>query len=180
MILQNIYNDIFQDMDDDYYVELAEREVMVIPVLIDIMFGISPIYAVRAQEILETISLEKPKLVYPFFEYLERVIDSTNLFLAWNTWKIITNLLDIDSEGKWERVSKRFIDALNSENISEFSITCECAQRIIKSKPSESEKILAVFSNIDNRVFKISGEVSEASKQVAKEKIQEFFENVMK
>lgn len=179
MIIQNIYDDILQDMDDDYYVELAEREVMAIPVLIDTMLGISPVYAGRAQEILETISLAKPKLLYPFFDYLERALDSSNLFLAWNTWKIIANLVHIDSEDKWERVSKRFFDALNSENISEFSITCECAQKVIEGKPSQGEKILAIFRNIDSRVFKISGEVSEASKHVAKEKVQEFFENVM-
>lgn len=179
MSVKQIYNELALNQDDEYYIELARNNVMTIPVLIDIMLEESFMNASRAQKLLEKISENNPESVYPFFDYIAKGLENANSFLAWNVWKIIANLVYVDAKEKWSKVSEQFYIALNSELITEFSIACDCAQKIIAAKPNESEVILEILKNAGKRPFKISGELSESSQAVAAEKVQEFFENVM-
>lgn len=179
MVLQYIYNEFLQNYEDEYYVELAQNEILAIPLLIDIMLEESFDGAKRAQKIVEKISQSNPKIVYPFFDYIARCLMHKTKFIAWNTWKIIVNLLIVDADDKWNSVRKQYYDALCTDVITEFSIVCECAEKVIVSKPYEASGILEIFKNIENRTFTVLGEVSNASKDIAKEKILNFFDRTM-
>lgn len=179
MGLQQIYNEILQNYDDEYYVELAQNEILVIPLLIDIMLEGCFDDAKWAQEIIGKISQNNPKSVYPFFDYIARCLKNKTKFIAWNTWKIIVNLLIVDADDKWSSVREQYYSALCTDVITEFSIVCECAEKVVVGKPNETIEILEIFRNIDNRTFTVFGEVSNASKNVAKEKILNFFDRTI-
>ena len=57
MGLERIYFELKKREDDEYYVELAQKDVLLIPVLTDIMLNNSNSMSIWAQMILEKIKL---------------------------------------------------------------------------------------------------------------------------
>ena len=173
MGLERIYFELKKREDDEYYIELAEKDVLFIPVITDIMLNASNSMNIWAQMLLEKISEENPLIVYPYIGYISKAIDKKTIFNSWNVWKIISNLLVCDYQNYWEKLKNKYYSSLKSERIAEFSIACECALKIISAKPDEEKPITEILKDIDNRSFYISGNLSLKSSDVAKNKAQE-------
>lgn len=173
MGLERIYFELRKREDDEYYVELAQNDVLFIPVITDIMLSDSNPMNIWAQMLLEKISEENPLIVYPYIGYISQVIDKKTIFNSWNVWKIISNLLVCDYQNYWENLKNKYYNSLNSERIAEFSIACDCACKIISAKPEEEKPITDILKNMKNRDFYINENLSPKSSEVAKNKAQE-------
>ena len=90
MNINEVYLRIIETENDSDVVKLAKKEVMVIPILINAMLDENNC---RAQNILIDLSEQTPLLVYPYFQYIIQALDRYDNFTAWNTWRIIANLL---------------------------------------------------------------------------------------
>lgn len=112
MKTEQIFQEFEQRLEKEYYAQLASKEILTVPLLIEIFLDDDYANAHWAEQVLEYICEVNPKLVYPFFEFVAKGLDNCNGFLAWNTWKIITKLLPTDTENKFESVKERFYDAL--------------------------------------------------------------------
>lgn len=93
MNINEVYLRIIETENDIDVVKLAKKEVMVIPILINAMLDENNC---RAQNILIDLSEQTPLLVYPYFQYIIQALDRYDNFTAWNTWRIIANLLIVD------------------------------------------------------------------------------------
>lgn len=93
MNINEVYLRIIETENDSDVVKLAKKEVMVIPILINAMLDENNC---RAQNILIDLSEQTPLLVYPYFQYIIQALDRYDNFTAWNTWRIIANLLIVD------------------------------------------------------------------------------------
>ena len=175
MRLENIYFELSKDMDDEYYIELAEKNILIVPVIVDIMLSENSHWA---QSLLEKISEKNPWLIYPYFEYITDKINECETFLVWNIWKLVSNILVCDCRNLWNKVKNDYIKALSSVQIAEFSIACDCAEKIIKAKPDDVEEILAVLVDATKREFTIDGVVSVPCSNVAREKVTLLLENL--
>lgn len=173
MGLERIYFELKKREDDEYYIELAQNDVLFMPVVTDIMLSESNPMNIWAQILLEKISEENPFIVYPYIGYISKAIDKKTIFNSWNVWKIISNLLVCDYQNYWEKVKNKYYNSLNSERIAEFSIACDCACKIISAKPEEEKPITDILKNMDNRSFYINENLSLKSSEVAKNKAQE-------
>lgn len=173
MGLERIYFELKKREDDEYYIELAQNDVLFMSVVTDIMLSESNPMNIWAQILLEKISEENPLIVYPYIGYISKVIDKKTIFNSWNVWKIISNLLVCDYQNYWEKVKNKYYNSLNSERIAEFSIACDCACKIISAKPEEEKPITDILKNMDNRSFYINENLSLKSSEVAKNKAQE-------
>lgn len=173
MGLERIYFELRKREDDEYYVELAQNDVLFIPVITDIMLSESNPMNIWAQMLLEKISEENPLIVYPYIGYISQVIDKKTIFNSWNVWKIISNLLVCDYQNYWENLKNKYYNSLNSERIAEFSIACDCACKIISAKPEEEKPITDILKNMENRDFYINENLSPKSSEVAKNKAKE-------
>ena len=91
MGLERIYFELKKREDDEYYIELAQKDVLFIPVITDIMLNNSNSISVWAQMILEKISEKNPLIVYPYIGYISEIIDRKTIFNSWSVWKIITD-----------------------------------------------------------------------------------------
>lgn len=178
MNLEKLYNEFSAKMNDSYYVELSKKEVLAVPLLIDIMLDDSTSNSRWAETLLEKISAECPRIVYPYFQYILQMFDKTDNFAVWNVWKIISNLLVCDSENYWNDVRQKYFEALKSVQITEFSIACDCADKVVASKPNELTCIAEILNNVEQRDFYVAGEISKASTDVAVEKAKIFFERI--
>ena len=173
MGLERIYFELKKREDDEYYIELAQKDVLFIPVITDIMLNNSNSISVWAQMILEKISEKNPLIVYPYIGYISELIDRKTIFNSWSVWKIISNLLVCDYQNYWDSIKSKYFDSLKSERIAEFSIACECACKIISAKPDEEKPITDILKDMDNRNFYINENISPKSSEVAKNKAQE-------
>lgn len=177
MSLDKIYQEISKNMDDEYYIALAENDVMIVPVIIDILISNRKASHI-AQRLLEKISAKNPLIVYPYAEYIMQGIEKSSSFTKWNNWKIITNLLDCDYLNLWSKIKLNYLDALRSDQIAEFSIACDCVLKVITAKPDDREEIMEILNNVASRKFRIAGTVSEQCNLVAREKVSELLENI--
>lgn len=142
MKTEQIFQEFEQRFEKEYYAQLASKEILTVPLLIEIFLDDDYANAHWAEQVLEYICEVNPKLVYPFFEFVAKGLDNCNGFLAWNTWKLITKLLPTDTENKFESVKERFYDALVSKTPAEFSIACDCAVSVFINKADEQKNCL--------------------------------------
>lgn len=174
MNFEKIYAEFSKGMNDEYYVDLAFKEVLVVPLLVDIMLSDDSSNSRWSENLLEKISAECPRIVYPYFDFISHALTKNNSLTSWNVWKIITNILVCDAENLWDKVKDKYFDALKSDSIAEFSIACDCAVKIAQAKPEAEAEIEKIMKNIDSRQFLVADEISETSLNVAKEKAELF------
>lgn len=179
MKTEQIFQEFEQRFEKEYYAQLASKEILTVPLLIEIFLDDDYANAHWAEQVLEYICEVNPKLVYPFFEFVAKGLDNCNGFLAWNTWKMITKLLPTDTENKFESVKERFYDALASKTPAEFSIACDCAVSVFINKADEQKKLLDILKKSAEHKFYIGDTEIENSGEIAKEKVQSFLERIM-
>lgn len=156
MKTEQIFQEFEQRLEKEYYAQLASKEILTVPLLIEIFLDDDYANAHWAEQVLEYICEVNPKLVYPFFEFVAKGLDNCNGFLAWNTWKLITKLLPTDTENKFESVKERFYDALVSKTPAEFSIACDCAVSVFINKADEQKKLLDILKKSLNTSFTLA------------------------
>lgn len=169
MSIEKVYYELSKGLDDEYYVELASKNVMLVPVLIDFITS-EHSFTQKSESLLEKISEKYPLVIYPYFNYIADIIISNNDLSSFCAWKIIANILEVDSLNLWDNIKENYFTALNSENITEFSISCDCAPKIISAKPLDKEEIVKILADTQNRSFSAGGQVSEVCRKIAMEK----------
>ncbi len=177
MNLQKTYMELFKNENDDYYIELAQKEILVTPILIEMMLDRNNSKARWAQNLIEKISEKAPMIVYPYFEYICTVFDNNGV-AAWNCWKIIANLLPVDLFGHWEKVKEKYLLSFSSDMITEYLIVLSVADKIIAAKPKDKNIIISAIESSRKINFTICGEVSLNSRTIADEYIQIFYEKL--
>lgn len=154
MSLKNIYYELSKHYDADYYVKLAESEVMVVPVLIDIISdNCIKFDKVHAENILEKISSMNPELVYPYFDILCDIVDREDNPIFWSLLRIISNLLTCDYLDKWNNIKEIYFSALSSNVIAKFSIACSCTENIVKHKVDDAERVKKILLKVKEKSF---------------------------
>ena len=175
MNINEIYLQIINTQDDNELVELAKKEVMVIPVLINAMLDSADC---RAENVLIELSEQTPLLVYPYFQYIAQAIDRYNNFTAWNSWRIIANLLIVDYLEMWEDINYKYFKAFSSENIAEILVLISTAKSVAEYKPNDREHILKLVEACTSNNFKICGEPAPHINAVANQAVNEFFKDI--
>lgn len=169
MNLQRVYLELSKDMEDEHYTELAKTEVLLIPVIIDIIHENSS-NSYWAENLLEKISEKLPKLVYPYFGYIADVLNQKDSLVSRNIWRVISNLLSCDCENNWKSIKEKYFSALNSESVVAFSIACDCVEKVVTYKPEDKALIIDILKDIQLHKFVVAGEISSESNAVAAEK----------
>lgn len=178
MKLQKTYMEIFKNENDDYYIELAQKEVLVIPLLVEMMLDIQNPKSRWAANLIEKISEKTPVIVYPYFDYITTIFENSKSITAWSTWKIIANILTVDLFGYWDKVKEKYLFSLSSDMITEFLIVLSVAEKIITAKPQDKDLIISAVENSRKTSFTICGEISIHSRTIADEAIATFYEKL--
>lgn len=169
MNLMQIYHELSKNKADEYYIELAEKEVLMIPVLIEIVQSGNYSERKKAACILEKISKNQPYYTAVLVNYIINAISTNNDFSSWCLWKSIENIFDLIDVNV---VEDRFIKALNSDILGEYSIACECVEKYVLNFPESRNKIIDILKNVKKRDFVIDGKVSEICGEIAAQKAE--------
>lgn len=174
MNIDEIYIKILTTEDDSKLIELAKSEVMVIPFLVELMLNNEDC---RAQNLLIKLSEQTPLLVYPYFNYIAQAFEKYNNFLAWNSWRIIANLLIVDYLEMWENIKDKYFLAFKSENITEILALVSTAKTVINHKPNDAKIVTKLVKDCVNNQFTICNEPAPHINAVAKQAVDVFFNN---
>lgn len=72
MKTEQIFQEFEQRLEKEYYAQLASKEILTVPLLIEIFLDDDYANAHWAEQVLEYICEVNPKLVYPFFEFVAK------------------------------------------------------------------------------------------------------------
>lgn len=167
MNLMQSYYELLKNKSDDYYAELAEKEVLMIPLLIETAQDGNYSERKKSANILEKVSEKQPYLIAVYVNYIVQAIAKHNDFSSWCLWNSVKNVLDlIDGD----IIEKEFFKALNSNILGEYSIACECSEKYVLNFPESRDKIINILNNVRNRDFYIENNLSDACREIALEK----------
>ncbi len=110
-------------------------------ILIEGLSSTQPRVKFKFAKILRIVSKEKPKLLYPRFEFFANLLDSPNSILKWNAIDIIGNLVAVDLDNKFESLFPRFYGLLNEGSLITCAHVIECSPQIIKARPAWETEI---------------------------------------
>lgn len=158
--LQNYINGI-QEEDISILLEIIENEKTAVKYL--------------AEKIIRGISQENPKMLYPYFERITKLLDSDNGFIVLGTLLTIPNILLVDKEKKWKTIKEKYFSFIDTESIAIFGNVVTGLSKIIESYPEEENNIVQKLLKIDNHVFIHKKQPSEECNNVAKGHILDFF-----
>lgn len=167
MNLMQIYYELSKNKSDEYYSELSNSEVLLLPVLIEIAQDGTYSERKRAANILEKISESQPYKMAVFADYIIKAISIHNDFSSWCLWKSIQNIFDLLDVSV---VEDEFIKALNSNVLGRYSIACDCAEKFILNYPNSKNKVIETLQNVNRREFIVEGKMSEICGEIAAEK----------
>jgi hypothetical protein len=98
-------------------VEMILRDLQLIR---NTLYGISSTDTTVRYKCAKTLSLlseKKPAILYPYFDFFEKLLGSDNNIIKWNAIDIIANLTEIDTERKFEKLFDRFYGLLDQGSL---------------------------------------------------------------
>ena len=170
-----LFEELRRKEETGYYADMVYEDSSLAADLIEIVKEDGSAVKYTAEKTLRYLSEKSPELIYPYFDKIAELLDSGNKFIKWGAVITLANLLAVDTLGKWEGVSKRYIECYRSWDIVEFSNAVESLPKILKAYPAEEKNIMPLLLNVDSRKFLHKGEYSRECVNVAKEKVIDCF-----
>ena len=95
----------------------------------------------RSVKVLRIISEKDAKLLYPKMDFFVRLLDSDNNILRWNAMDIISNLVTVDSENRFDGIYKKFYGLLHEGNLITAAHVVDNSGKIANARPDLQGKI---------------------------------------
>lgn len=127
----------------------------------------------NSYKVLLHVSEQKPKLLYPHWDYLEAMLDAKNTYWRSSAAHLIANLTPVDTDKKFDRIIDKYYDLLNDSIIIAVNLTAYSG-KIAKAKPNLQEKITEKLLNID----KTKQKHKDLMKAGAIQSFDEYFEEI--
>jgi len=123
---------------------LAERVIRDPKSLPELLDGISSEKAgikFKSAKILRIISEERPELLYPKWDFFEKLLGSENNIIKWNAMDVIANLARVDSRNRFDKIFRKFYGMLNEGSLITAAHVVENSWKIARAKPSLNSRI---------------------------------------
>ncbi len=92
---------------------------------------------------------EKPGVLYPKWDFFSNLLESDNAYHKQLGMYIIASLTSFDSQNKFEKISDKYFDLLNSTSVMNAGHAALNAGKIAKAKPNLRSKITTLLLNMD-------------------------------
>ncbi len=111
-------------------------------------------------KIIRLISEQKPKLIYPYFNELAKLLDSENNILKWGAIITLSNLVRVDSENKFEKIFKKYFSLITGKEMIPAANVIGNSWKIISAKPELTGKITKEILKSEKSHYKNKGKLS--------------------
>ncbi len=100
------------------------------------------------------ISEEHPKVLYPKWDFFEKLLKSGNNTYEFYAIHVLANLSRVDAEDRFEKVFDEFFGILNGDALVPACHVAYVSHKIVKAKPVLSEEITSRLLNLDKATYK--------------------------
>lgn len=103
----------------------------------------------KSAKILRIISEEKPGLLYPKWDFFEKLLDSENNIIKWNAMDVIANLTRVDSRNRFDKIFRKFYGMLYEGSLITAAHVVGNSWRIAKAKPGLGSRITSELLKVE-------------------------------
>lgn len=109
---------------------------------------------------IRSISESEPQQLYPYFDRIEALMDSTNNFIKWGAVITISNLVAVDIDRKFPPIYEKYFDLIKSDSMITAANAAGNAWKIVGKYPEYESDITNRLLEVADRVYINKGEVS--------------------
>jgi len=160
------------------------RQVIKNPKLIEVLISIidSEKGSIKfgCEKIIRLVSEKKPELVYPYFDFFVKLLDSENNFLKWGAIITISNLSCVDSKNQFEKIFNKYYAPVTGPIMVTAANIVGNSWKIAQAKPNLMDRIVDKILKIEKAKYEYKGELSPECNNVvcghAIDSFEKFFE----
>ena len=182
MTEQKIIEQIKSKKDIDELVNQVIKNPKLIEVLISIIDSEKGSIKFGCEKIVRLVSERKPELIYPYFDFLVKLLDSENNFLKWGAIITISNLSSVDSKNQFEKIFNKYYSPVTGPMMVTAANIVGNSWKIAQAKPKLIDRILDEILKIEKAKYGHKGELSPECNNVvcgyAIDFFEKFFEKV--
>jgi hypothetical protein len=131
-------------------------------------------------KIIRKISEQEPKLVYPYFDDIVKWLYHENNFIKWDGIAILSNLVAVDNEGRFEAIYQDYFALLKNPQMITAANVVGNAWKIVLAKPEWEDDITKRLLKVKNIVYLNKGKPSPECSNIICGKVLECFEHYFK
>ena len=179
---QKIIEQIKSKKDIDELVYQVIKNPKLIEVLISTIDSEKGSIKFGCEKIVRLVSEKKPELVYPYFDFLVKLLDSENNFLKWGAIITISNLSSVDSKNQFEKIFNKYYAPVTGPIMVTAANIVGSSWKIVQAKPKLTDRIVDEILKIEKAKYEHKGELSPECNNVvcghAIDSFERFFEKV--
>ena len=103
----------------------------------------------KSAKILRIISEERPELLYPKWDFFEKLLDSENNIIKWNAMDVIANLTRVDSRNMFDKIFRKFYGMLYEGSLITAAHVVGNSWKIAKAKPGLGSRITSELLKVE-------------------------------
>lgn len=103
----------------------------------------------KSAKILRIISEERPGLLYPKWDFFEKLLDSENNIIKWNAMDVIANLTRVDSRNRFDKIFRKFYGMLYDGSLITAAHVVGNSWKIAKAKPGLGSRITSELLKVE-------------------------------
>jgi hypothetical protein len=156
-----------EKLDIEIYTNMVIRDNKLIPNLLDIVEEDNTSVKFMAEKVLRKLSEENPDILYSYFDRIFKLLDTDNSFVKWGIISTIPNLLSVDTDNKWEKVSDKYLSLLESTSVIEYGNVVSNIDKIFDAYPDYEDDIIPRLLDVVNHSFLYGEEISKECNNIA-------------
>jgi hypothetical protein len=133
----------------DYLARAAAGDISLVADLMECVGSRESAVKYKSIKILRNLSKENPAALYPYFDNLVNLLDSSSNILKWNTIDILANLTAVDAKDKFGSVFRKFFGLLGEGSLITAAHVVESSPAIVKNRPSQETEITRALLNVE-------------------------------
>ena len=104
-------------------------------------------------KVLRLISEQQPVLLYPYFDFFVKLLDSDVNIFKWGAILILSNLTIVDTDNKFERIFEKYFAPITENTLIPAANVISSSATIAQAKPELTEKITKEILKAEGAVY---------------------------
>jgi hypothetical protein len=146
--------------DINEFVTEVLREPSMISELIDIITTDKTSIKFFCTKVIRLTSEQHPDIVFPHFDAIAKLIESNNSFIKWDAIATISNLVCVDSMGKYDLIHKEYFDFIKDPRMITAATVVGNAWKIVMHKPHFESDITKRLLSVPDILYYSKGNPS--------------------
>jgi hypothetical protein len=112
------------------------------------------------EKILRIVSEQKPEILYPYFDFYIKFLDSQNNFIKWGAIITISNLAAVDKEKKFDKIFSKYYSPITGKVMVTSANIIENSWKIVLARPELADKIANEILKSERSQYEYHGKLS--------------------